>query len=628
MAVSAAEARPGDVCAFVVDSARVREFALRMELAQSLGAETRHVSLVGEETRYVHKPCDYAAFTMPDTPQQFYGTWYPKLEQHVLRWQPRKYKGATLGVFFLLEGSSGVGKTCAVVSVLAKVVARTRECRVFHICPSELEDKPTRQQLVDNEHHDGSATARIQVCIYAAMEHLRKIKSKQQPANAMFVAFFDDLEDVTTKGMTSAYLAGLKQLADVAATGPRNVALVGACNNWSSLVRALRNDVLGFAVERCEIKTPTTQMLDACLKQRFPKLSNADRERISHAANGNFRTALHMAEYGAHASDEFRNVAPADYIQSLVLTVSTQLAKNRRSPALFCSTDRLCDIDYGDESLMANYSTLVPKTYTAPELGDCELEALETIQRVNYCLSVGDLYATSQRNTHYAGRDGVDIDNQLKVALSVTSPVIELGLATSRGEPRKNVVLDRKNAKAWASRDSIQHIGDLVIDVQPTIDIVQRSGDGARVALAISAASTASLRRNAHANRYLPPFAAVEYLLALGQQSYAWLRQFGLTPQRAVDVMIFGQKLCEHCIQMLRTSSAKEEKSSKDIPRFQLLPVDAPQTSAVVVGNTSNKRQKKTTAPATPPKKRSAASAKMTDYFTTVKKPTTLNTRI
>lgn len=631
-AVSAAEARPGDVCIFVADSAHVHEFALRMELAQSLGARTQHVSMAGEEARYVHKQQAYAAFAMPETPQQFYGTWYPKLEQYALRWQPRKYNGATLGVFYLLEGGSGVGKTCAVVSVLANVIARTRQCRVFHLCPSELEAAPTRQQSADNE-HDGSAAAHIQVCVHAAMEHLRKVKSRLKPADAMFIAFFDDLEEVTTKPMTAAYLAGLKRLADIAASGPRNVALVGACNNWSPLVRALRNDTLGFAVERCEIKTPTALMIAACLQQRFPRLSAAVCKRISEAASGNFRIALHMAEYGADTSDEFRTVAPADYLQSVVLSVGSQLKKSGSSAMLFSSTDRVCDIDYGDETLMANYEALVPKIYAAPALGDCELEALETIARVNDYISVADVYALSQRNSHYAGRDGVDIDNQIKFALSVTAPVIELGLATSRGEPRRGVMLDRKNAKAWECRDTIRRVGDLVLDVQPTVDVARRGGKGVQVALAISAASTVSLKRSAHANRYLPAFEAVEYLLTLGQQPYVWLRQFGLSPQRAVDVMLFSLKLCDDCERQLRKTSAAEEKTSPEIPRLQLLPVDVPdrpparvqKAASAAVGAPTDpaptKTQKRAKAQQQRSNKRTAASAKLTDYFSAAKKP-------
>lgn len=603
LALSAAEASVSTTCVFVCETTELAYFEPRIVLARSLGARIETPTIARERAKYLDTQCQYAAYKLPKSKSELYAFWYGALERHVVAWQPNKERA----VLLLMCGSTGVGKTCSVRSVLPNTLSATRYCKVRAVCASD----------VDTE--DVEPTSALTNLRHFVAEHLRLIRSKQLPADAMVVAFFDDLEDVSGKRAATAYFSCIQAIAAMAREHPRNIAMVATCDNWyssSPVVARMRKEesTLPFVVQRLEIGEPEVSLVEACLKHHYPRRSDVDLARIARQANGDFRLAHHMVEFGCASGDEFRSAAPCEHVRTLVRKTA-DLNRARKAgvkvnrvtglslpQSLFQEIDRSADIDYGDETLYANAVALVPTNYG--KSGDWnQLEALSVLGETLDFLSHADRYDTSRLATNYAGRDALDIDKSIHTALAVTCPSITLGLATERGRNASNK-LDYKGTTARSTRDAQRSNYATLRDVLPTLDMPAR---GLRGAVANDAQCHAHVTPSNGA--FLLEFDRLLYVKALAAQGYLWLRKYGLNEDQATALVRYSLELID------KRASASAKTTCAELER---------ESQKAVAKTTESTITKK---PAT--KKR--ASAKMTDFFTSVEKkakPTRVKTGI
>lgn len=641
IAVSVAEAERGDTCVFIAQPLQMKQSSGRIALATSVGAKIENYSLESQEERYVHKQTVYSAFDPPKSAQEFYGTWLPKLDKFVCSWAPRNTKRGNLGTIFLICGTGGVGKTCSVMSVLPTSIGKSRPLSIYRMHPSDFDarTKGSDPLLLT------SVDSTLSNCYYAAISHVQRIKSLEQPANALFIAFFDDLEDVTQQSAVKSYLNCFKRITALAAKHPRNIAIVAACDDWwttSPLVRSLRVDAEThlFAVELCKITTPSALEIADCLGKRYNNLSDEKKKRLADvfgegdylvalkrigwSAGGNFRRAFHIVEYGSASSDTFRHSAPCLHVQHLVQTVAVTPGRNGKKSFddIFPCIDALCDVPFGAETIFSNVVGLVPRQYysnrprpTNPDYGMCrdnDLDALYDIAEVNEMLALADRYEMSQRNNHYSGRDGVDIDKQFLTVLGVTCPVMLLGLASRDGDSASGK-LDFTGTTARESRESMLKNVDTIAKLQLATDVINMVGNRRGQSLLAMEADLKSTKISRFGSG--PMMDMIEYLLELAKQGYLWLRRYGLVSNQAIMLILFAQQYSgeKKAVELVKRECLQEEKKlNKSSEETRVVTPVTKATKAKI------RKHKHTVEVAT--------NAKMTDYFQKTAQP--IDTRV
>lgn len=556
------------LCVFVAPLDRLCELDTLIDQARRTGARIETPSPEGEERMYsekntesVHNRC------VPKKRAEFIGEWYSKLERHVCDADPGICK------LFLICGPSGVGKTCAVESVLVNQVSLARPIYVFSIRPSEFvnegatpkaSDAKSTQSIEDSIAADDEQRATpagcVGVAVRRAYEHCRRVKSGELPSRAMLVLHFDDLEDVDGFANAKAVLSGLNVLARVVAANTQNLSIVASCDSWYSkapIVSLLRTgkgkttkrsrateEQFEFSVDTCIVTLPSPDAIARRIHACYPLLPYVNTAEIANRCRGNMWSALFMAEYGGIVGlgDKDDQRAPCERVLSLV-TTTAQALQNRKKGTLFGQVEDAADIDYAGDVIYGNLLALVPPLAGKPKTSRDEafvMSSLDAMSESLEFLSVGDLYGHSQRNSHYAGRDGVDIDKQFLTALETVAPCITLALrsADARNIPLNKSRLDFTATKARETKETAQQTIETVLDLRPKIDLLSRRPADGELILACedewqSAFEPEVKQKALHTNMQLPmdDFATV-YVFAM--RGLAWCRAAGLTQEESI----------------------------------------------------------------------------------------------
>lgn len=573
LAVSAGEAGPRTLCTFV--SARPHELDGAAAIARSLGAPTEMTTLADEERAIARRRAPHDRFA-PRSEAEFAGLWFSKLEQHVCAFDPKRRANV-----FLICGPSGVGKTCSVETLLpSKVGVQKRVCRVFSVYPDDLDrNADAAAESRSSKKRKGGAAAAAPndeasttEAYDAALEHCRRVKCGELPADALLVLFYDDVDCVENRAAAKRVVADWLGVGRLQKTYARNVALVASCTDYyetAPLVHTMRTDkALGVDVTLCKVPPLTHDQLLRRLHQCYPELTYDRKNKIAQNASGNMWAALHAAEFGgALAPMDRENVdASAQRVRELVRTTALSIGRTGAQRSVvasiggvmpkrsaFVDADLHADIDYGADAIMSNYAALVPRANRQRNADyDC-LEALEQTMRVSEMLGEADLYDMHRRNEHYAGRDGVDIDEQISRALNVVSPCVALALATSRAERPADGKLVFVDEHARACRDTLERNSALTIDMATQFALIARLGRDAPLVLAADAAwrrapsSTTTTAPQTKRQQRLCPAAnameALELITFVGERGLEYARIIGLSDRDAVRVGAFASEL-------------------------------------------------------------------------------------
>lgn len=618
VARSLADADADTVCVFIAPPGRLAEMAESIGQAAERGARIETPTLDGEERRYCTPP---APQTAPRSAAEFCGLWYTELERHCAAWEPTGGRGA----LFLICGPTGVGKTCAVETTLVAALA-TRPCRVLSVCPADCPPPPTTGRVAEqsadatlgalvaaDDALRQSAAGCLALAAAAAAEHCRRVSVGELPPTALLVVHLDDLQDVTDRRSADAVIAGLGRVAAVAAARPRNVALVGACDTWysaSPVVRALRTGrALPFDVRRCIVPPLALDSVVRRLHTCFPARSYAANAATAARADGNMWRAMREAAYGpTDEADRVDQRAACQRVQSLVRTAAGWRAAGRRRGALFAALEADADIDYGADAIAANYLALVPAPHSAPRTPREALiveQSLDALAAAADLLSVADVYDEHRRSVHYAGRDGVDIDRQLTIALGIVGPCTALGVRP--GGLAHALSADRLvfgDAGDRAARLAAEANSHLLADVRwQTMLLAARPTDGALVLSAAAewhgAARTASTRAQVTIDD-------IERAAAIGAHGLEWTRRAGLTKEDAVRVVVYARRLAD------APTAADVEREYAAAARARPAAF-APRIVAAGRTASQHKRPATRAPPAEPPARRRAAAAAAAD---------------
>lgn len=514
--VSAGQGAPGVECVFLP---LATEFDDAMRKAHSLGATVRLSSFAAEARRRETPTHVVAHRFAPQTPAEFVGAWYARLEQHVRTWVPTNGRGALV----LLHGPTGTGKTCAVELLGARIV------------PVAVEEES---------------------CWWTAA---RTIAEHCRTASTLAVAHLDDLHQVDK---TPAALAGLTELAALAAKYPRKVALVAAADSLYSgpLMRDLRTKTLPFDVVPIKIDALKPYEIAGRIKACFPRLTAQRVTEIGTQAGGSMWSALHLAEFGSTGQVDLNDMrAPCDRLQSFVGTISRGVCAGEKG--LFEQIDRQADLDYGAEWIMANYGALtrplppVRDTAGRDVLGRAEhLARMEGLAECADLISLADCYEFDQRSTGYAGGDGVDTDKRMVTALGITGPCIALGIAAGgRGLGRDKAY----RTKTYDAMQVLQTNCETLLSVRYQLDVLASRADGKLVLSADAEWYRPERQRRA----CLFSIDTVERVAAYGQRGLEFCREVGLVKEDALRVVGFARELTD------RTSATKLEAEYKALQK-------------------------------------------------------------
>lgn len=584
--ICAGQARKGMRCTFVVPQDLSAELDPELMTAASLGAGVEKTTLQEEERKLACHSSSMLHRFAPKKADEFIGFWFSRLEHHVCAWDVKRTP-----VVFLICGPAGVGKTCAAEVVLPLKLGK-RYCKVYTVAPEELDDE---RQINDLKIAAGQTTDAYDT----ALEHCRRVKTGQLPKDAMFIAFYDDIDMITSSSDATRVKNDFAKIGKLTKQFPTNVSLVAACTNWysrSTLVRSLRTDkATGFVVDVCNVAPLSVDSIMRRLKQCFADMPLDKISEIAHAAGGNMWAALHTADFqrlqvplkqrertAISVMDRENNQAACAQIVDLV-----RIKRTKRS--MFSTIDLRADIDYATDAIFANYSALVPTSNRQRTSDHDILRAMETIADVVDMLGVGDLYNSHQRDGNFAGHDGVDTDKQISTALSVTVPCVRLSLATaaaSRPASGRMIYVDEK-AKMY--RETSARTSDLLAVVVPQLLFMEWRPHN--IALVLE-----NWRLQA-ACRDLTSCSIdwITQLFYMGKRGMEFLYNLGFSKDDVIRIVWFARSLKTPTLTIASLTTEYEEiekrKGSKFVPRLPVAGVDgAPK---------QEKKRKKDAAPAT-----------------------------
>ena len=535
--ISAGQARKGTLCTFVVPPDLSSELDPEFSTAASLGANVEKTTLEEEERKLACHSSSVLHRFAPKKADEFMGFWFSRLEHHVCAWDVKKTP-----VVFLICGPPGVGKTCSVEVVLPLKLGK-RYCKVYTVAPEELDDA---RQIKDSKNAAGETTDAYD----AALEHCRRVKTGQLPKDAMFIAFYDDIDMLTTRSDASLVKNDFVKIGKLTKKFPMNVSLVASCTNWyskSPLVLSLRTEKpSGFDVDVCKINPLMPDWILRRLNQLFVNIPLAKKTEIAHAAGGNMWSAIHAADfYRLQVPLKQRQDKPIEDDPIAVMDNETNKAAaaqivdlvriRRTKKSMFSEIDLQADIDYGSDAIFANYDALVPTSNRQQSVDRDNLVALETIADVVDMLGVGDLYNSHQRGEHFAGHDGVDTDKQISTALNITVPCARLSLATaaaSRPAVGRMVYVDEK-AKLY--REKSANTSEILADIVPQLRFMEWRPHNIALALESWRLQTGSRELASRSIDW------VEQLMYMGKRGMEFLYNVGFGKEDVIRLIWFAR---------------------------------------------------------------------------------------